>query len=522
MSVVVLRLQGLATEAGSEDIRRFFHGLLIPEGGVHITGGEKGEAFIIFPSERQAQLAMRNSGKRLRGSSVSLHISSVDELKQKMESRLRKANTPAVENKTVPSVSFSPEVNGKLLLSLMAAIQGQLSNNKVNESQAPNQMPENFKRTVQQHSPADQTNAEFTPSGRVAHGFASTELESSGQNINSSKPGYLRLYGLPDFVAEHDVRHFLQGLSVLGIITNVRLPLGFCCLVKLASLAEAQKGLKYNNTKFKEFDVEVRPAHEKMWTDAMEQSGKCMQDMQTQSCSVPKKINLDRNAHGDLSRKRSGEEQTSLGSPKRHCQNSPPHTELYVIVNNLSKNITKTEIKHIFSCPEIPNCRIKHLLSKWGERTSTAFITFEHAEDYATALNMNGTTVGLKNIEVSSITREEMLAILGRNRLIKIWRPQPYVKAKDNLLCIYARNFPANVMKIDVRDFFMDFQVCENKIRLLMDSQGNGIGEAIVDLGCEKIARQAQNVLHGRHFMGTKILLARISRQQMKEILGTL
>lgn len=522
MTVVVLRLQGLTTEAGSEDIRRFFHGLQIPEGGVHITGGEMGEAFIIFPSERQAQLAMRNSGKRLRGSSVSLHISSVDELKQKMESRLRKANIPAVESETVPSVSFSPEVNGKLLLSLMAAIQGQLSNNKVNENQAPNQMPENFKQTVQQPSPADQTNAAFAPSGRVEHGFASTALESSGQNFNSCKLGYLRLYGLPDFVAEHDVRHFLQGLPVLGIIKNVRLPLGFCCLVKLASFVEAQKGLKYNHTKFKEFDIEVRPAHEKMWTDAMEQSGKCMQGMRSPAFSEPKKINLDRNTHGDFAGKRSVEEPASLGSPKRHCQNSPPHTELYVVVNNLSKNITKTEIKNIFSCPEIPNSRIKHLLSKWGERTSTAFITFEHAEDYATALNMNGTTVGLKNIEVSSITREEMLAILGRNRLIKIWRPQPYVKAKDNLLCIYARNFPANAMKKDVMDFFMDFQVCENKIRLLMDSRGNGIGEAIVDLGCEKIARQAQNVLHKRHFMGTKILLARISRQQMKEILGTL
>ncbi|KAI7806805.1 RNA binding motif protein 12Ba [Triplophysa rosa] len=522
MTKVILRLQGLTTEAGSEDIRRFFHGLHIPEGGVHITGGEKGEAFIIFQSERQAQLAMRNTGKCLIGSSVSLHISSLDELKQKMQASLKKANTPAVESKTVPHVSFSPEINETLLLSLMAAVQGQLSNNKVNESQAPNQMSENFKQTVQGPSPAGQTNADFTASGRVAHGFASTEQESSGQNISSSKPGYLRLYGLPDFVAEHDVRHFLQGLSVLVIITNVRLPLGFWCLVKLTSLAEAQKGLKYNHTKFKEFDIEVRPAHEKMWTDAMEQSGKCMHDMQSHAFSDPKKINVDRNTHGDFSRKRSVEKQPSLGSPKRHCQNSPPHTELYVIVNNLSTNITKTEIKNIFSCPEIHNSRIKHLLNKWGERTSTAFVTFEHAEDYATALNMNGTTVGLKNIEVSSITREEMLAILSRNRVIKIWRPQPYIKAQDDLLCIYARNFPANVMKIEVRDFFMRFPVCENKIRLLLDSQGNGIGEAIVDLGCDKIARQAQEVLHGMHFMGTKILLTRISRQQMKEILGTL
>lgn len=521
MTVVVIRLQGLTIEAGSEDIRKFFHGLHIPEGGVHITGGDVGEAFIIFQSEREAQLAMRNSGKLLRGSSVLLHISSLAELKRKMESRLRKANTPAVENKAVPSVSFSPEINGKLLLTLMAALQGQLSNNNVNESQAPNQKPEHIKQTVQQPSPEDQTNADFTHT-RVTHRFASTGQESGGQNNNTSKPGYLRLYGLPDFVVERDVRHFLRELSVSGVITNVRLPLGFCCLVKLASFAEAEKGLKYNHRKFKEFDIEVRPAHEKMWTDAEELSGKCEHDVQSHAFSEPRKINVDRNAHNThFSRKRSVEKPSSSGSPKRYCQNSPPHTELYVIVNNLSKNITKTEIKNIFSCPEIHNSRIKHLLNKWGERTTTAFITFEHAEDYAAALNMNGTTVGLKNIEVSSITREEMFAILSRNRFTKIWRPQPYRKAKDDLLRIYARNFPANVTKIKVRDFFTQFQVCENDIRLLVDSQGNGIGEAIVEFGCEKIARQAQKVLHGMHFMGTKILLTCISRQQMEEILGT-
>jgi len=42
---VVIHLQGLPIVVGTMD----FSGLAIPDGGVHIVGGELGEAFIILP-----------------------------------------------------------------------------------------------------------------------------------------------------------------------------------------------------------------------------------------------------------------------------------------------------------------------------------------------------------------------------------------------------------------------------------------------------------------------------------------
>lgn len=45
---VVIRLLGLPFIAGPVDIRHFFKGLTIPDGGVHIIGGKVGEAFIIL------------------------------------------------------------------------------------------------------------------------------------------------------------------------------------------------------------------------------------------------------------------------------------------------------------------------------------------------------------------------------------------------------------------------------------------------------------------------------------------
>uniref|UniRef100_A0A8C6M698 RRM domain-containing protein n=1 Tax=Nothobranchius furzeri TaxID=105023 RepID=A0A8C6M698_NOTFU len=82
---VVIRLQGLSVTAGSEDIRSFFSGLRIPDGGVHIIGGELDEAFIIFASDEDARRAMLRSGKLIKDSQVTLLLSSKTEMQNVLE-----------------------------------------------------------------------------------------------------------------------------------------------------------------------------------------------------------------------------------------------------------------------------------------------------------------------------------------------------------------------------------------------------------------------------------------------------
>ncbi len=65
---VVIRLQGLPIMAGTMDIRHFFLGLTIPDGGVHIVGGEHGEAFIVFATDEDARLGMMRTGGSIKGS----------------------------------------------------------------------------------------------------------------------------------------------------------------------------------------------------------------------------------------------------------------------------------------------------------------------------------------------------------------------------------------------------------------------------------------------------------------------
>uniref|UniRef100_A0A674B0F4 RNA binding motif protein 12 n=1 Tax=Salmo trutta TaxID=8032 RepID=A0A674B0F4_SALTR len=90
---VVIRLQGLPIVAGTMDIRHFFSGLTIPDGGVHIVGGEHGEAFIVSATDEDARLGMMCTGGAIKGSKVSLLLSSKTEMQNMIELSRRRFET---------------------------------------------------------------------------------------------------------------------------------------------------------------------------------------------------------------------------------------------------------------------------------------------------------------------------------------------------------------------------------------------------------------------------------------------
>lgn len=81
---IIIRLQNLPINAKSGDIRNFFSGLRIPDGGVHILGGEMGDAFIAFMSDEDARLAMRKDGGKIKGARVKLFLSSHMEMEHEV------------------------------------------------------------------------------------------------------------------------------------------------------------------------------------------------------------------------------------------------------------------------------------------------------------------------------------------------------------------------------------------------------------------------------------------------------
>jgi hypothetical protein len=73
---IIIRLQRLPLTANAADVRQFFFGLRIPQGQVHIIGGDDGDAFIGFATDEDARQAMRMDGRHIHDSRIKLFLSS--------------------------------------------------------------------------------------------------------------------------------------------------------------------------------------------------------------------------------------------------------------------------------------------------------------------------------------------------------------------------------------------------------------------------------------------------------------
>ncbi|KAM3615198.1 uncharacterized protein V6R79_024773 [Siganus canaliculatus] len=569
----ILRLQGLNLKAGTEDIRTFFKSLHIPTGGVYIVGGSLAEAFIAFTTEKEAQLAMRFSGNFLKGSQVTLHISSMDELEHKLKSVLKKKKpSPTQHNARNHRPSEDADVQP---LNARPATNSTASLPLTSEKTSPSTAAKLDPRTAKHRHSANTSN--FQPSSEldsgtafllgvctVLHGLQSNQRENKEpvpgadfpntsdrvvyneqkppEQALNSKPGYVRLFGLPASTTKEVICNFFGGLKVQEAIVNVKLGLGHGCLVKFASEKEASDALLYNQRFLGSLCVEVRTATEKMWMSVLEEcdsaSDVCMRAKPKQ-IPLRETINHKRMSPPPLLKKRSVKGLPSVlpKKPRTDVESttaSTPAVEYIVMVCNLPKTMTKTEIKELLGCPNAAHKNVQHLLDKEGNRTDTAFLIFDCAEDYEYALNLNGCHVGSDTIEVSSVTKTAM-----RDMMIRVHPRYRHQNEKPNgkmkrhpwnttteepvdteaPTCLFVRNLPGDVQKSQIRSFFNTFKLENINIDLLLDSDGRGIGEAVVQFRSPKLAAQAQR-LHGRDFLGTQVLLTRISVTQMEDILS--
>lgn len=560
---IILRLQGLDVKAGTEDIRTFFQGLHIPDGGVYIVGGSLREAFIAFTTERDAQRAMRYTENFLKGSKVYLHISCMAELEQKLESLLKRKK-PSPTQRTVKKPPTSPDAN---VLPLSAC---PLNPNTANLPQLLN--PDDANTQPLNVESLDANTAFLLGICTVLQGLQSSiqsENKEAEQGVDFSKAdgavafdevrtpkmdprsGYVKLFGLPASATKELVCQFFEGLTVQEVIVNVSLGHRRGCLVKFANMQDACEALLFNQKSLGSICVDVRGANEKLWTSAL-------QECET-AFDVGERVKLKQIPHGGtanhnqknmsaLRLKRQSAHQMPFKSLKKPrpdgdlTTNVSPNTEYVVKVGNIPKNMTKTEIKELFGCPNIAHTNVQHLLDEEGIRTETAFLIFNCTEDYEYAMNLSGCHVGSDAIQVSSITKKMMWDMLAKTHHGNLKhgtkanaKKKPDRTRKSNPVetpeeapgmnpdpaaqtCLFVRNMPANVQKSHINRLFYKYKVGEENIVLLHDFDGRGIGEAVVRFKSQKLATLAQR-LHGLDFLGTKVLLTLINEKQMEDIL---
>ncbi|XP_060936658.1 RNA binding motif protein 12Bb [Limanda limanda] len=466
---VVIRLRGLRVTAGTEDIRKFFTGLKIPDGGVHIIGGERGEAFIIFASDEDARRAMTRSGNCIKDAPVALLLSSKAEMQSMLERSAENAELDQrrrfEENARPAKRPFGPEV-------------GRRSGSQSGHSPSPkNQRPSN----------------------------------------NNDDFSCVFLKGLPYTVTENEVHTFFSDLLVDDIILlkNEKGSNNGSGLVKFATTEDANEGLKRDRNYIGSRYIEVTMTTVNDWYRTTGRPP-----------MVVNRNNFERE-RSPIRNQRNPQIHARAQSPMAQMLIAPDE-EYCVLLDNMSFTVEKEDIKKLFHHTKLEDDQILHLMDNEQRRTRSSFVLFKNQRDYCEALSQEKRLFFNRWVYTRPISRESMINLLeshstdarppGNSERLQERPPSsPSDHYGSEKQCLFVRNMPLDVRKVEIIDFLFGFDITEDKVFLLLDHEGAGVGKALVLFRSEAEATRALS-LNGQRFLGSEVLLKCISRSQMKQL----
>lgn len=465
---VVIRLQGLSITAGSEDIRKFFTGLRIPDGGVHIVGGEREEAFIIFASDEDARRAMTRSLGCIKGSTVTLLLSSKTEMQNMLERSTKNVEIDQKrhheETARHAGRSMDPEVGRRPVSRL-------------------------------DHNPPPQH-----------QGLLSTTDHSL----------YLFLRGMPFSVTEGDVINFFSGLVIDDMIlfTNSKGLKNGKAIVKFATGKDAYEGLKRDRQYIGSRYVELSPSTADDWRRA---GGSPSLTGKTNNNFVRERSPIRNQRNPQL----------HMSSQSPEAQRPVPSfdEEYCVLLDNLSYTVEKEDIKKLFRNANLEDGQILHLMGRDSRRTRSTFVLFRSLRDYCDALSNEKRLFCNRWVYTRPISREKMITLLESQSMddrpsdsSEVFQESPPSYSNDaEKLCLLVRNLPFDVRKVEIMDFFLGFDITEDKVFVMSDHNGDGVGQALVLFRSEAEVMSALS-LSGQRFLGSEVILKCISRSQMQQL----
>ncbi|XP_044279708.1 RNA-binding protein 12B [Varanus komodoensis] len=573
---VVIRLQGLPVVAGSADIRRFFSGLNIPDGGVHIIGGEKGEAFIIFSTDEDARQAMSYSGGYIKNSRIEFFLSSKTEMQNIIEINRKRFDRGGRETLTgsrrIASSNSGASGVGNLS-NLVAAIKKGISKSRY-DSMDP--VERDFHSNGSRHSNMDVSKSNYN--------------QPRGESDNV----YVFIRGMPYSSTEDDVFTFFSGLQVEEVIllqSNGRN--NGDGVVKFATSNDARKGLQRNREYMGARFIEVHPSNEGTWIKyggrlhekmdysfntehfdhklnkefysssrehSRRESSYSSSRKRTRSRSPPRRIMSHTHSQSPTRRVMSRTHsrspprrvtsrthsrsplrrvttRTHLRSPPRRvktrsrspfCESnrsySPHNREYYIHIKNLSAAVEKRDLMVFFGDSNVTSNQITFLKPHDNEtRNKDAVVMFKSEKAYQAALSLHKHGLFGRQVHIFPISKTTVYQLTGSSVTKRSPERHHHVKEKSNRdgysvskTCVYVRNFPFDVTNVEVQKFFAGFNIDDRNIYLLYDDKGIGLGEALVKFRSEDEARKAES-LNRRRFLGTEVLLRCIPEEQMQE-----
>ncbi|KAK5872000.1 hypothetical protein PBY51_012736 [Eleginops maclovinus] len=622
---VVIRLQGLPIVAGTMDIRHFFSGLTIPDGGVHIVGGEHGEAFIVFATDEDARLGMMRTGGAIKGSKVSLLLSSKTEMQNMIELSRRRfeagagagettaptaghanrqagttpiptvqqgtggrssshgnqgfSNNPA--SVTAASSSHEPPSNKSVVSAVPSFPNSYSSAPTITTALAslnacpppipplpsmpsmppmptlptmPVPPPVSSLPPMPTMSPLSQGppvppmshlshmssmppfNPSLPPPGGMGSGLplgapnpmlfnplsplASLGLQAhmkaaaaaaAGAGVAHPDELFIQLQNLPFTCSEMEVREFFRGLGVDG----VRLlrdgqgrPTGRA-MVKFFSPQESFEAVKRGGGMMGQRFIEISPGSERQWASLND----------SMMGHVPHLSNKSMNSNESQDQHQRRGNAGAGGRDQRGRSRSPHRQEFCVYLKGLPYEADKKQIKEFFNNLSILEDSVYIAYGPNGRATGEGFLEFKAEQDYKTALGAHMQYMGTRFIQVHPISRKGMLekidSIRKREASQGDGKSQDGSKVPRN--CAHITNIPYNVSKKDVRAFLEGVGLYEDTLKVLTDSHGNGLGQAIFQLRTEEDARKGER-LHRQKLNGRDAFVHLVTFEQMKEI----
>lgn len=625
---VVIRLQGLPIVAGTMDIRHFFSGLTIPDGGVHIVGGEHGEAFIVFATDEDARLGMMRTGGAIKGSKVSLLLSSKTEMQNMIELSRRRfeAGSGAVEMAApgggnanrqagaAPIPTVQPGAGGRssshgnqafsnTSASVTAASSSQEPpSNKAAASLAsvvpsfpnsyssaptittalaslnacpppipplpsmPSMPPMPTLPTIpvpppvsslppvptvspltqgppvppMSHLPHMSSLPPFNPSlpppaglasglplgspnpmlfnplsplaslGLQAHMKAAAAAAATGVAVGNPDELFVLLQNLPFSCSEMEVRDFFRGLGVDG----VRLlrdghgrPTGRA-VVKFFSPQDSFEASKRGGGMMGQRFIEITPSSERQWTSLTDTGTGHIHHNSG-------KLHTSNESHDHHHRRGNA---TSGGRDQRGRSRSPHRQDYCVYLKGLPYEADKKQIREFFKNLGVVEDSIYIAYGPNGRATGEGFLEFKSEQDHKSALGAHMQYMGTRFIQVHPISRKGMLEKIDsirKREAVGDGKNQDGMKSPRN--CAHITNIPYNISKKDVRAFLEGLGIYEDTLKVLTDSNGNGLGQAIFQLQTEEDARKAER-LHRQKLNGRDAFVHLVTFEQMKEI----
>lgn len=623
---VVIRLQGLPIVAGTMDIRHFFSGLTIPDGGVHIVGGEHGEAFIVFATDEDARLGMMRTGGSIKGSKVSLLLSSKTEMQNMIELSRRRfeAGPGAVEmaaptagnaNRQASAASIPPVQPGtggrsgshgsqgfsntQSTVTAASSSQEQQSNKATASlSSVVPSFPNSYSSTPTITTPLASLNAgpppipplpnmstmppmptlptipvpppvsslppvptvsplsqgppvppmshlphmsslpPFNPSlpppaglgsglplgtpnpmlfnplsslasfGLQAHMKAATVVAAGAANPDEL---FVLLQNLPFSCSEMEVRDFFRGLGVDGVrlLRDGQGRPNGRAMVKFFSPQDSFEALKRGGGMMGQRFIEITPSSERQWANLGDSgTSHTLHNSSKSNNSIESHDHQHRRGHPGTG-----------GRDLRERSRSPHKHEFCVYLKGLPYEADKKQIKEFFKNLAIIDDSIYIAYGPNGRATGEGFLEFKSELDYKSALGAHMQYMGSRFIQVHPISRKGMLEKIDSIRKRDVsqgdGKNQDGSKAPRN--CAHITNIPYNISKKDVRAFLEGVGIYEDSLKVLTDSHGNGLGQAIFQLRTEEDARKAER-LHRQKLNGRDAFVHLVTFDQMKEI----